>query len=102
MHAHWIVFLQNFSYVFKHKAGSNNQVADALIRRPSLMSVMHFEVVGFENLHEEYVSDQDFRLIWEKCSNKENVAPYHIQRGFLFKGAQLYILVHSLHDLLIT
>ncbi|KAL5547313.1 hypothetical protein UlMin_007000 [Ulmus minor] len=102
MHARWIMFLQRFSYVFKHKPGSNNQVADALSRRPSLLYVMHFEVVGFDNLQEEYVFDHDFGLIWEKCSHKENASPYHIQQGFLFKGAQLYIPVHSLRDLLIT
>ncbi|KAL5550235.1 hypothetical protein UlMin_000411 [Ulmus minor] len=102
MHARWIMFLQRFSYVFKHKPGSNNQVADALSRRPSLLSVMHSEVVGFDNLQEEYVSDHDFGLIWEKCSHKENASPFHIQQGFLFKGAQLCIPVHSLRDLLIT
>ena len=96
------MFLQHFSYVFKHKAKTNNQVADALSRRPLLLSIMHFEVVGFENLQEVYPIDPDFGTIWGKCSNKENASPYHIQQGFLFKGHQLCVLIYSLCDLLIT
>ncbi|KAL5538163.1 hypothetical protein UlMin_045629 [Ulmus minor] len=102
MHARWIMFLQRFSYVFKHKAGVNNKVADALSRRPSLLSIMHSEVVGFENLQDVYPTDPDFRTIWAKCSNKEIASPFHIQQGFLFHGHQLCVPVHSLRDLLIT
>ena len=78
MHARWIMFLQRFSYVFKHKAGINNKVANALSRRPSLLSIMHSEVVGFENLQDVYPTDPDFGTIWAKCSNKENASPFHI------------------------
>ena len=96
------MFLHRFSYVFKHMARINNKVADEWSRRPSLLSIMHCEVVGFEILQDIYPTDPEFGTIWEKCSNKENASPFRIQQGFLFKGHQLCVPVHSLRDLLIT
>ncbi|KAL5575124.1 hypothetical protein UlMin_016823 [Ulmus minor] len=101
MHAHWILFLQKFSYVFHHKAGHQNRVADALSRRTSLLSMMKFEVVGFECLLETYAGDLDFGEIWEKCGNRLVVPNFQIHQGYLFKGNQLCIPVHSLRGLLI-
>ncbi|GKA55578.1 RNA-directed DNA polymerase [Tanacetum coccineum] len=40
-HAKWVEFLQAFSFVINHNAGSHNQVVDALSRRHSLVSTMH-------------------------------------------------------------
>lgn len=47
-HAKWSEFLQLFSFLLKHKAGVQNQVADALSRRHYLLSTMRVNVVGFE------------------------------------------------------
>ena len=60
MHAFWVMFLQKFSYVFQHKAGYNNRVADALSRCNALLAVMKSEVSGFECLQDEYATDLDF------------------------------------------
>jgi len=43
----WVEFLQDYTYVLKHKAEMESRVADALSRRRALLSVMSTEVVGF-------------------------------------------------------
>ncbi|GKC15225.1 putative CCCH-type zinc finger family protein [Tanacetum coccineum] len=45
-HAKWVEFIQAFSFVIRHKDGSNNQVADALSRRHSLITTMQIRVQG--------------------------------------------------------
>ncbi|GJY82760.1 putative CCCH-type zinc finger family protein [Tanacetum coccineum] len=45
-HAKWVEFIQAFSFVIRHKVGSNNQVADALSRRHSLITTMQIRVQG--------------------------------------------------------
>ena len=63
--------------------------------------MMKFEVVGFKCLVETYVEDLDFGEILEKCGNRLVVPNFHIHQGYLFKGNQLCIPIHSLRDLLI-
>ncbi|GJT11670.1 reverse transcriptase domain-containing protein [Tanacetum coccineum] len=45
-HAKWVEFIQAFSFVIRHKVGSDNQVADALSRRHSLITTMQIRVQG--------------------------------------------------------
>ncbi|XP_071713543.1 uncharacterized protein [Rutidosis leptorrhynchoides] len=47
-HARWVKSLQAFSFVIKHKAGANNQVADALSRRHTLVCLLKVQVHGFQ------------------------------------------------------
>ncbi|GKA90358.1 RNA-directed DNA polymerase [Tanacetum coccineum] len=58
-HAKWVEFIHAFSFVIRHKVGSNNQVADALSRR-----------------HSE---------IWSKCDNGP-FQQFSKLDGYLFKG----------------
>ncbi|KAM0974885.1 hypothetical protein ACFX2C_017998 [Malus domestica] len=37
MHGSWITYIQQFTFSLKHKAGTQNRVADALSRRSSLL-----------------------------------------------------------------
>nr|GEZ57252.1 RNA-directed DNA polymerase [Tanacetum cinerariifolium] len=66
-HAKWVETLQDFSFVIRHKAGSANSVADALSRRPALLSSTSFKVSGFAPFAHLYQDDLDFKELWDKC-----------------------------------
>jgi len=53
-HAKWVEYIQSYTFVLKHKAGTENKVADALSRRSLLLNSVRAEVVGFEQIEEEY------------------------------------------------
>ncbi|PKU63246.1 ATP-dependent DNA helicase RecG [Dendrobium catenatum] len=91
MHARWVLFLQKFTFVLKHKSGAQNRVADALSRRSILLTQLQAEFVGLECLQDLYSEDDDFAGVWQKCKNKEPVEDFNIRHGFLFKGNQLCI-----------
>jgi len=61
-HDRWVEFLQDYTYILKHKAGVENRVADALSRCRALLSVMNTEVVGFEKIKDIYDSCPDFEI----------------------------------------
>ncbi|PKI73971.1 hypothetical protein CRG98_005588 [Punica granatum] len=67
-HAKWVEFLQAYTFVIKHKSGTQNQVADALSRRCGLLSSMQVKVLGFEIIKELYEEDVDFSKTWHECS----------------------------------
>lgn len=87
-HASWFAYLQQFTFVIKHKAGSLNKVADALSRRHSLLSSLHVSITGFEVLPELYPSDPFFGKIWRDIQHELH-PDYLIFDGFLFRGTQL-------------
>ena len=60
-HASWVSYLEKFSFVLQHKAGSSNKVADALSRRHSLLTTLSYEITGFDLLPRYYVSDPSFQ-----------------------------------------
>ncbi|XP_038979894.1 uncharacterized protein LOC120110006 [Phoenix dactylifera] len=84
-HAKWIEFLQSFTFTIRHKAGSLNQVADALSRRHALLSTLEIKVIGFDFIKDLYSNDDYFGEIWARCSNAPH-EDYSIQEGYLFKG----------------
>nr|GEV32692.1 hypothetical protein [Tanacetum cinerariifolium] len=73
-----------FSFVIRHKVGSNNQVADALSRRHLLITTIQIRVQGFDSFRGLYCDDPDFREIWSKC---DNVPFQQLSKldGYLFK-----------------
>lgn len=94
-HASWFAYLQQFTFVIKHKAGTLNKVADALSRRHSLLTMLHASVTGFESLPDLYPLDSFFSKIWSDA--KDGLGDvYLLFDGFLFRGAQLCIPEGSL------
>ncbi|XP_060170605.1 uncharacterized protein LOC132601543 [Lycium barbarum] len=87
-HEKWVEFLQNFQFVIKHKAGKLNQVADALSRRPCVLSIMQTNVFGFDHIKELYEADPDFGVIWTRCLEGPQ-RMFLIRDGFLYYGKQL-------------
>ena len=67
-HARWMDYLQQFEFVFRHKSGAENKVADTLSRRPHLLHVFSASVTGFDNLKTGYANDEDFSNIWSDLS----------------------------------
>lgn len=59
---------------------------------------MKIKLNDFDSIKNLYATDEDFAIIWEKCSLNEQMDDYHITEGFLFKGNHLCIPKTSLHD----
>lgn len=105
MHARWMEYLQQFTFVIKHKAGVHNKVADALSRLAILLITMESEVIGFDRLKELYDSDDDFVDIWKQHNSGTPSGLYIIHDGFLLfknrlcipKGSLREHLIHELH-----
>lgn len=94
-HAAWFAYLQQFTFVIKHKAGTLNKAADALSRRHALLSTMHVSVVGFFSLPDLYPTDPFFGKIWDDVQ-LGGADDYVIIDGFLFRGNCLCIPDFSL------
>ncbi len=79
-------YLQQFTFVLKHKAGSENRVADALSRRAHVLTLLAVTVTGFEELKRCYSGDLDIGLIHAEVLNgASSTHPHYIvQDGYLF------------------
>jgi hypothetical protein len=79
-------YLQQFTFVLKHKAGSKNRVADALSRRAHVLTSLAVTVTGFEELKRCYPGDPEFGLIHAEVLNgSSSTHPHYIvQDGYLF------------------
>jgi hypothetical protein len=99
-HAKWVEYLQDFTFVIKHKAGVTNTVADALSRRRALVTSLRVQVDGFDVFRSLYPDDPDFCATWKGCQTAP-VDGYLIHDGFLFKGSRLCVPKCSLRDAII-
>nr|GEZ63274.1 hypothetical protein [Tanacetum cinerariifolium] len=62
-HGRWLAFLENFTFVVKHKTGVSNRAADALSRRNSLLVTMQVDVLGLDVIRNQlYIPDSSIRL----------------------------------------
>ena len=101
-HVKWVAFLQEYSFVLKHKAGVENKPANALSRRVALLNSLSVEVVGFEQLKDEYPTCPDFGGTYVSLSSDQRMmGEYVLKDGFLFKGDRLCIPRMSLREFLI-
>nr|XP_043639209.1 uncharacterized protein LOC122610276 [Erigeron canadensis] len=94
-HAKWVEFLQSYSFVFKHKAGVANVVADALSRRCSLLSILEARVLRFSFIKELYAADPDFI---DRLTEANQKGPFVVQdvsylrvKSCIFQGVPLEI-----------
>ncbi|GKB46120.1 putative nucleotidyltransferase, ribonuclease H [Tanacetum coccineum] len=89
-HASCISFLQQFTFVIKHKAGVSNCVADALSYRHGLLMEMRIHVPGFHSFQDFYMDDPFFSQVLAKIQHGEPT-DFVLDDGFLFRGLQLCV-----------
>jgi len=65
-HTKWVEFIEQFSYVIKHKQSKSNMVTNALSRRHTLLNVLTAQYLGFDHIKEIYKDDLDFSLIFQE------------------------------------
>lgn len=103
-HAKWVSFLQEYTFVIKHKSGVKNKAADALSRRVCLLNTLSYEVIGFDLLPDNYKTNPFFSKVLDEC-NFGQKREFTLMDGYLFKGNQLCVpegslwlhIIHELH-----
>lgn len=88
--AKWVEFLQDFSFVIKHKSGATNTVADAMSRRRGLLISLQVWIDAFKLFSTLYPNDPDFSVMWKVCKTAP-LNEYSLHEGFLFKGICLCV-----------
>ena len=99
-HGKWVYFLQEYTFVIKHKSGDENQVDDSLSRVIYILSSMAIEVVGFDFLKQGYGSCKDFSIIYATLLAEDlgGYLDFSLHDGYLFKGTRLCLLNTSLRE----
>ncbi|KAF7808269.1 putative mitochondrial protein [Senna tora] len=85
-HAEWVEFLQEFTFVVKHRSGVENKAADALSRMLTVLNSMSVSIVGFDRLKDEYASCPDFGIIFQEISNGNR----HDHQDFIIKDGHMF------------
>jgi len=95
-HARWVNYLQQFTFVLRHKAGVDNTVADALSRTSLILSQLSTDITCFEAIKEAYSTDPDFGTCYKTLLNSPSRIDghYSLFNGYLFKGTQ-FCLPHT-------
>ena len=75
-HARRVEYLQSYTFMLKHKAGSENRAADALSRRVTLLSTSQVEVTVFKRMKEEYNDCPDFGNIYTNLTSHKSHEDY--------------------------
>ena len=102
-HVRWSSFLDEFNFSLKYKTGETNVVADALSRRTLILTIMSSQVIGFEELKNQYQTDSYFSQVVKDLQGPEAVdkLPYRLHEGYLFKGNQLCVPEGSFREQII-
>ncbi|KAI4370917.1 hypothetical protein MLD38_019209 [Melastoma candidum] len=84
----WSSFLNEFNFTMKYKSGQLNTVADALSRRSFVITIMSAQTLGFEELKNQYQTDDFFGSIVTKLQggSDRELLPYRLHEGGLFKA----------------
>jgi hypothetical protein len=96
-HARWVNYLQQFTFVLRHKAGVDNTVADALSRTSLILSQLSTDITCFEAIKEAYSTDPDFGTCYKTLLNSPSRIDghYSLFNGYLFKGTQFVFPIHA-------
>jgi len=62
-HIKWVEFLQDYTFILKHRAWIDNKAVDALSYFITILHSIKNFVVGFEHLKDEYPQCPDFGII---------------------------------------
>ncbi|XP_078446574.1 uncharacterized protein LOC144715513 [Wolffia australiana] len=102
-HARWIAYLQDYTFVIRHKKGKDNAIADALSRRPLVLNMVKTQVLGFERLRDDYAECPDFSKVYSSLTKvtSPRSTDYFLDNGYLFHGRRLCIPRTSIQDFLI-
>ena len=102
-HAKWVEFIQAYTFILKHHAGTENKVADALSHRALLLNSVSTEVIGFEKLKDEYETCPDFSIIFQALNQgpSSDHSEYTLLDGYWFKENKLCVPKTSLRDFII-
>lgn len=102
-HARWIDFLQQYTFVLKHKAGIENRVVDALSHKSCLIHTLTNAVTCFEDIKKHYQANPDFGTIYSELSiNPRSLnGKYSMMDGFLFQRSKLCLPGTSTWELVI-
>ena len=102
-HARWFSYMQQFSFVIKHKSGQENKVADAFSRRPHPLLLLTTNSSGMVSMKDHYDTDADFKEVWESLHNNPSitVTDYTLIDGYLLKGGRICVPKGSLREFII-
>ncbi|XP_011626562.1 uncharacterized protein LOC105421312 [Amborella trichopoda] len=101
-HAKWMTFLQEYTFLLKRKAATQNKVADTLSRRIVLLRTMSMKVLGFEVINCQYKVGPIFSNVLEMCvDGRDPMGEYLMHHSCLFKGMRLCIPDCSLREKII-
>ena len=56
----WVIFLQIYTFVLKHRSGKSKKIVDMLSQRIMLLNTLSMEVVILEIMKELYAEDTNF------------------------------------------
>ena len=99
-HARWVEYLQDCTFIIRHKKGKHNVVADALSRRAHLLTLVRVKVTGFESLKDSYSTCPDFWPIVHalELGTSHGHHDYLRREGYIFFKNKLCVPRTSLRD----
>ena len=91
----WISKLFGFDFKVEYRAGRLNTVADALSRRETTsgsvytISTPTFQL--YKDLQQDCASNQEFQLLHNQISTRQQGAPWQIREGLIMHGNQIFV-----------
>jgi hypothetical protein len=81
-HAKWSEFIESFPYIGRYRKGKDNDVADALSHRHTLLSQLDAKILSLESIKYLYATDSYFVEPYSKCCGDKGWKIFHLHDGF--------------------